>query len=327
MIFKILFAIMRKENILVKLNTSDTKQIKPKKMLPLTSDIIFKAVFSRPGNEDVLKALLEAILDIEIKEVTVQNPELPVDFFDNKAGVIDIKVAINDDTVCGIEMQVKNLGDIDSRSTYYMSKTLSSEIKRGDDFKQVKKSIAINFLDFEFYQRNSYRSIAHMKFEKNKEEEYINLGYEKEDEIATKDLEMHFIEIPKFVKKLQKPRTKLEQWLYLIAGKEEMLEGIEERVKEIEKAVDTLEQLSMDKQAWNLYESRDMAKRDYNTGIRNAEERGLNKGIKKGEKKNSIEIARKMLKENMPESQIIRLTGLTENEINNLKDKIKEKAL
>ncbi len=312
---------------MVKLNTSDTKQIKPKKMLPLTSDIIFKAVFSRPGNEDVLKALLEAILDIEIKEVTVQNPELPVDFFDNKAGVIDIKVAINDDTVCGIEMQVKNLGDIDSRSTYYMSKTLSSEIKRGDDFKQVKKSIAINFLDFEFYQRNSYRSIAHMKFEKNKEEEYINLGYEKEDEIATKDLEMHFIEIPKFVKKLQKPRTKLEQWLYLIAGKEEMLEGIEERVKEIEKAVDTLEQLSMDKQAWNLYESRDMAKRDYNTGIRNAEERGLNKGIKKGEKKNSIEIARKMLKENMPESQIIRLTGLTENEINNLKDKIKEKAL
>lgn len=308
---------------MVKLNASDTKQIKPKKMLPLTSDIIFKAVFSRPGNEDVLKALLEAILDIEIKEVTVQNPELPVDFFDNKAGVMDIKVAINGDTVCGIEMQVKNLGDIDSRSTYYMSKTLSSEIKRGDDFKQVKKSIAINFLDFEFYQRNSYRSIAHMKFEKNKEEEYIDLGYEKEDEIATKDLEMHFIEIPKFVKKLPKPRTKLDQWLYLIAGREEMLEGIEERVKEIEKAVDTLEQLSMDKQAWNLYESRDMAKRDYNTGMRNAEERGINKG----EKKNSIEIARKMLKENMPESQIIRLTGLTENEINNLKDKIKEKIV
>ena len=300
---------------MVKLNTTDTKQIKPKKMLPLTSDIIFKAVFSRPGNEDVLKALLEAILDIEIKEVTVQNPELPVDFFDNKAGVMDIKVAINDDTVCGIEMQVKNLGDIDSRSTYYMSKTLSSEIKRGDDFKQVKKSIAINFLDFEFYQRNSYRSIAHMKFEKTKEEEYIDLGYEKEDEIATKDLEMHFIEIPKFVKKLPKPRTKLEQWLYLIAGKEEMLEGIEERVKEIEKAVDTLEQLSMDKQAWNLYESRDMAKRDYNTGMRNAEERGINKG----EKKNSIEIAKKMIAKKMTISEISELTGLTEEEIKNIK--------
>lgn len=300
---------------MVKLNTTDTKQIKPKKMLPLTSDIIFKAVFSRPGNEDVLKALLEAILDIEIKEVTVQNPELPVDFFDNKAGVMDIKVAINDDTVCGIEMQVKNLGDIDSRSTYYMSKTLSSEIKRGDDFKQVKKSIAINFLDFEFYQRNSYRSIAHMKFEKTKEEEYIDLGYEKEDEIATKDLEMHFIEIPKFVKKLPKPRTKLDQWLYLIAGREEMLEGIEERVKEIEKAVDTLEQLSMDKQAWNLYESRDMAKRDYNTGMRNAEERGINKG----EKKNSIEIAKKMIAKKMTISEISELTGLTEEEIKNIK--------
>lgn len=56
-----------------------------------------------------------------------------------------------------------------------------------------------------------------MKFEK-KPEEYVDLGYLKE-EIATKDIEMHFIEIPKFLKKKPEVKTKLEQWMWLIVGR------------------------------------------------------------------------------------------------------------
>ena len=51
-----------------------------------------------------------------------------------------------------------------------------------------------------------------MKFEKTKREEYVEMGYKKEEEIAkmgykkeeeiaTDVLEMHFIELPKFIKK------------------------------------------------------------------------------------------------------------------------------
>lgn len=264
------------QNQIISLGGND----KQKKKLPLTSDVVFKAVFSRPGNEDVLKALLEAILDIRIKDVIVQNPELPIDFYNNKAGVMDIKVAVDDNIICDIEMQVKNLGDMDKKSTYYMSKSLSTEIRRGDDYKSIKKSITINLLNFEFYKRNSYRSIAHMKFEKTKKDEYVEMGYKYEDDTATQDLEMHFIEIPKFLKKFPKPKNKLEQWLYLIAGKEEMLKDIEGKVKEIEKAVDTLEELSADKEAWNLYEARERAMRDYNSGMRYAKEQGWNEGQK-----------------------------------------------
>ena len=220
-----------KTDKIISLGGNDTNQ--KKKLLPLTSDVIFKAVFSRPGNEDILKSLLEAILDIDIKEVQVQNTELPVDSFDNKAGVMDIKVRVDEDIICDIEMQVKNVWNIDHRSTYYISKNLSSEMRRGDDYKAVKKSIGINLLAFEFYKRNSYRSIAHMKFEKTKKEEYIDMGYTDEDEIATTDLEMHFIELPKFIKKAPEPKTKLEQWLYFIAGREEKMKDIEKRVKEI----------------------------------------------------------------------------------------------
>ncbi len=39
-----------------------------------------------------------------------------------------------------------------------------------------------------------------MKFEKSLEETYVNMGYKIEEEMATENLEMIFLEIPKFLK-------------------------------------------------------------------------------------------------------------------------------
>ena len=57
-------------------NSTETKEETKQMILPLTSDIVFKRVFSREGNEKILKDLLEAILEIKIKGVVVKNPEV-----------------------------------------------------------------------------------------------------------------------------------------------------------------------------------------------------------------------------------------------------------
>ena len=187
---------------------------------------------------------------------------------------------------------------------------------------KIKNTIVINLLNFEFYQRNSYRSVAHMKFEKTKENEFIDMGYQREDEIATQDLEMHFIEIPKFVKKNPEANTKLEQWLWLIAGREEKLEMAKKENKEIKKAIEIIDEMSMDEKEWELYMSRKFAIMDYNTGMLQAEENGLKKGRKEGreegKKKKQIEIAKKLLDKNMPIEEIQEITGLTKEEIQKL---------
>ena len=107
-------------------------------------------MFSREGNEDILKALLEAILDIKIQEIVVRNPELPRNMYDSKAGVLDVKVEIDKEKICDIEMQVKDFKNIDKRSTYYMTKLLSDELKKSEKYSQVKNTIVINLLNFEF---------------------------------------------------------------------------------------------------------------------------------------------------------------------------------
>ena len=246
---------------------------RPKK-LPLTSDIVFKRVFSKEGNEDILKALLEAILEIPIQKVVIKNPELPRNLYDSKAGVLDIKVEIDEKTLCNIEMQVTEQKMIDKRSTFYMARLVEDELKRGEDYEKVKNTIVINLLNFEFYERNSYHNIAHMKFEETKEEEKIDMGYQKEEELATDDLEMHFIEIPKFVKKNPEAKSKLEQWLWLLAGREEKLEMAKKENKEIEKAMEIIDEMSMDEKEWELYRARQMAIMDYNVGMRKSKEEG-----------------------------------------------------
>ena len=209
-------------------------------------------------------------------------------------------------------MQVKDLGDMDKRSAYYMSRMLSDGLKKSEDYMQVKNTIVINLLNFEFYRRNSYRSVAHMKFERTKENEFIDMGYQREDELATQDLEMHFIEIPKFVKKNPEANTRLEQWLWLIAGREEKLEMAKKENKEIKKAMDMIDEMSMDEKEWELYMSRKIAIMDYNSGMRHAEEKGIKEG--------KLQTAKELLKLGMSIEEIVKVTKLEKQEIEKLKE-------
>lgn len=144
------------------------------------------------------------------------------------------------------------------------------------------------------------------------------MGYSDEDELATNDLEMHFIEIPKFEKKNPEANTKLEQWLWLLVGREDKLEMARDKSKEIDKAIDIINQMSMDEKEWNLYISRQRAIWDYNTGMRTAKEKGIEEGLKEGAKLKNLENAKNMLKKEIEMQTIEEITGLTKEEIEKL---------
>ena len=88
----------------------------------LTVDYAFKRVFGRNGNEGILKDFLESILDIEIKDITIQNPEIPKNMRDSKIGILDVRAEINGKEIIEVEMQVQNQYNIDKRSPTYTTK-------------------------------------------------------------------------------------------------------------------------------------------------------------------------------------------------------------
>lgn len=283
--------------------------------LPLTNDYIFKRVFACEGSEDILKDFLEAILNIDIQKIEVQNPELPKNNKEEKRGILDIKVQLNENTIIDVEMQVKNQNNINSRSTIYLGKLVANQLHIGDNYERLKKSIIICILNFEYYQRNSYHNIARMKFEKSTKDAYVNMGYKKEDKIASEYLEMHFIEIPKFIKKNPEAKTKLEQWLWLLAGKEEKIEMAEKENKEVKKALEILDKVSMDPKERERYDSILIAE----FLQKENEQRFFEKGKLEGKIEEKIEIAKKLLDKNVSIDEIIEITSLTKDVIENLK--------
>jgi len=104
--------------------------------LPLTNDYVFKRIFACEGNEDILKDFLEAVLNLNIQKIEVQNPELPKEFKNEKRGILDIKVLLNENTVIDVEMQIDNEKNIDIRSTSYLGKLIANQLHIGDKYRQ-----------------------------------------------------------------------------------------------------------------------------------------------------------------------------------------------
>ena len=89
---------------------------KIKKKINLKNDIIFKAFFSRKGNEKYLIDFLNAILKIEITKIQVKE-EVNLEQLSTKekGGRLDIQAILNDGMIVNIEMQMKNLNNIEQK--------------------------------------------------------------------------------------------------------------------------------------------------------------------------------------------------------------------
>lgn len=264
-----------------------------RKSAPLLDDYIFKRTFTRDDPNGILRDLLESILKIKIRNVLVLNSEIPKDLLDEKASRLDIRAEIDNERIINIEMQVKYQSDIEKRSTLYMSKNISTQIKIAEKYGLLKPSIVINILNFNRYRRNSYHSVAHMKFEKTSKEEYVDLGYNPEEETATDVLEMHFIELPKFIKKNPEAKTKLEQWLWLIAGREDKIKMSKLDNPEVKKAMKLVEEVLSDPAEREILDAREMARLNYNSEMDYMREKGLNEGRKKRDRRTEEKNGRK----------------------------------
>ena len=292
------------------------------------NDIIFKNLFSKIGNEDMLKELLEEIIKIKIKEIEVQKEvELSKMKKEEKYGKLDLRVIINKNAIVIIEMQMENNCDMEKRAMYYASKIVGSSLCIGETYDKIKDIYVISILNYEMTRLNKYCSDT-----VTVENEYRN--YE-----MIKGIKYFFIELPKFRKQIQVPETKLEQWLAFIDYEnKELINMAIEKNELVKKAQRDYEYLTGDAATRRLQELREKAILDensaYATGIKRGkkegerigeargEARGEKRGIKigeaRGKREGKIEIAMAMLKNNVNRDIIEKCTGLNDEELDKI---------
>ena len=114
----------------------------------LTNDYFFKAFLQR--NENALRGILCAILSMKPEEITslrITNPISEGDAIDDKNMILDVKLEVNHKQIINLEMQVENWGNWPERSLTYLCR-MFDQLKSGEDYKSVKKTIHIGILDF-----------------------------------------------------------------------------------------------------------------------------------------------------------------------------------
>jgi len=273
-----------------------TENLIQEKRLNLKNDIIFKIFFSRKGNEEFLIDFLNALLKIEIKKIQIRE-EVNLEKLreDEKGGRLDIQAQLNDGIIINIEMQVRNNGDIESRTTFYGAKTIAKETKRGTEYKDIKQVILINILNYEMLGFDEYISETVTVLDKHREYEVI------------KGIKWYFIELPKFRKSNPDMNEKLNQWLAFLDDYDRgLISMAEEKNKTLEKARIEMNYLTGDEEVRRLAELREKWEMDYNSGIGYARREGIK------------EVAKKMKEEKLPIELIIKITGLTKEEIEKL---------
>jgi predicted transposase/invertase (TIGR01784 family) len=267
----------------------------------LKNDVIFKAFFSKKGNEEFLIDFLEALLEIKIETIKIeQEVDLGRLAPHEKAGSLDIQAMLNDGIIVDIEMQVDDRHNIIARTTFYAAKQLTRLTAKGSEYKDIKKIVMINILNYELFPFEEYISKTVNVLEKHRE--YV----------VVDGIEWYFIELPKFRKSCPNMNEKIDQWLAVIDDMDEEMVEMAERKNELLKKVRAeVVELSGDEETRRLEELKDKWERDYKSGVSYAREQG--KEIEK------IKIAKEMLKNGADIEFIIKCTGLTKEEIEKLK--------
>ena len=280
------------------------KPTKENKKYNLKNDIIFKAFFSRKGNEIFLIDFLEALLNIKIESIKIKE-EVNIEQLsvDEKGGRLDLQAKLNDGIIVNIELQMKNNYDIEERTTLYSTKISSREAGRGTDYKNIDKIIMINILGYNLLEFEEYISETVIVLDKHRDYEML------------KGIKWYFIELPKFRKKNPNLNNKIDQWMCFIddsnKGEVKMAENNNEVLKKARKELDYL---TGDEAVRRLAELRDKWEMDDFFIKKRVKEEGEKAGEKRGKK----EIAQKLIEKGMEIKEIIEITGLTENEIKKL---------
>lgn len=273
-----------------------------------TNDFVFKKLFGEEKNVDILKDLIQAILpEMKIEKVVVnKDVSLERRLITDKLGILDVVATLNDNTKINIEMQVENLHNTIERSVFYQSGLYQESLTKGMQYIQVFKTIGIWITNYEVFKEGPFHEIARLK------RDYENI-------ILTDKYELHYIQLSKFKEKCKRISTKLEQWLTFIIN-----ENVEEikmvNNKYIKKAEKELEYLSGDEETRRLAYLREKAIRDELAAIAQAKEEGISEGISQGISQEKIKIAKKMLAENIDIDTISKITELTKEEIENIKN-------
>lgn len=164
------------------------------------SNFVLKQVLAKEENIDILKDIIEGILNIKIDKITLQTKS--GELFENNMGIANVKVTTKDKEKINVGIQIIDGIYIQHKMILYYAQIHSNQVI----YEDISRTITINIVDDDFFEAKEYYKISKVSDVNSNIFKKINEG------------ELHILQLPKF--NVQEINTKEEAWIqYFKNGK------------------------------------------------------------------------------------------------------------
>lgn len=285
------------------------------------TDIVFKKIFGQ--HPHLLKSFLNAVLPLP-EDGLIANLEYlsseqvpPIPTF--KYTVVDVRCTDQQGRVFIVEMQIQWTTSFMQRMLFNASKAYINQLEKGEDYHLLKPVYGLGLINAQFdpHPDDWYH---HYKM--------VNI---KKPQSHIKELQLVFIELPKFRAK-NLPEKKLQVlWLRFISELNDKTQQIPSEwlaIPEIKEASELAEEAAYTPSELAAYDKYWDAISIEKTLVSNAHQEGREEGKEEGREEGREEgikmIVINMLKANRPLDEITLFTGLNQEAITKIKDEMQQ---
>ena len=242
-----------------------------------TVDFAFKLMLGSPDHTVITTHFLNAVLGVipPITRVNILNPILEKGFADDKYAVLDVRAEDDAGRQLDIEMQTKLRDSTAPRLAYYTSRLYLGQLKKGDDYSDLRPAISICLLKQSIFP----------------ERPQLHLSFQLRDEgglVLTDKLQIHLIQLSMLRVTAHNVAvvSALEQWAFFFLNAERLSVT---RLAQLlpapvfHEALGVLEMISKNSQKRALYEARLKFERDQAAALKDARNEGFRLGESTGE--------------------------------------------
>ena len=273
------------------------------------NDVLFKFIFANEDRKQVTIDFLNAVLNRQeqktIKDIQFKNSEIVPLFEEDKLTRFDIFCVTEDGTQIDVEVQVVNKKNMERRTLFYWSQMYLMNLNKGEKYQDLKPAITINILRYNIFPEDSFHSM------------YSIYNMETHRRL-NEDMELHFLEVPKFKKKPISEMTRMEKWLAYFSNKlnQQEMEELAMNESAIQTAMNAAAVFMQNKEERLKYLNREMAIIDY--------ESDKAAWIDEGRAKEKIFMVHSMIKNGLDDITISKISNLPIEVIQQERNKISE---
>ena len=183
------------------------------------NDAFAKYIFANEKRKQVTLGLVNSFFEFEgtaeIKDFEFVDRELDPDRDKGKGVVLDVVGKSSDGTLTNVEIQLQQYDYMDRRTLHYWAQLYHRRLEKGEDYCNLGRTVTINILDYRLFADEEWPEYHSC---------FAVLNTKDLRHVLTNDLEIHFVELPKWRHDGSREMKRLERWLAYLSSQTTMEE-------------------------------------------------------------------------------------------------------